>query len=367
MTTTALPLVEAPACRWRGDEVAPGLSECRSHKIVARRGVSAETCGRCYCRDHAPDEAAALARQRREWPEPKPHQDIAPLSGGWVGSLKRKPWQYRVAVVMAHLETPDQLEVALGLLQCQTVRPYVVVVDTGSTWDTVMTRLEPLRSENVELHYVRAHGYLHSSAPVTAALDLAHSLADRHQYLFHTHADVFPRRRDMLEWFLAQCGPDCPVVGYQMSDRSWATDEWQHCPSHTATCLFLPTVRRVRGLWSLSRYYEETGHPAGKYVGWPDTESGFGRILKEAGVPVKLLGPEPNFQLDRQEHFDHARSYTGAVRLGGEGPLRQRVEAYMARALAEAKQRLAVWRKYPEARVPKRGCRGAANAAAGGG
>jgi hypothetical protein len=172
---------------------------------------------------------------------------VAPLScwerkRPWEGAAARKPWDYQVTAAIPHLETPDTLPVLLELLALQTVRPYVLLIDTGSSAATVR-RLEALRRPDVEVHYLRGHGYRHSSAPVTTAMDVAFALC-RTAHLFATHSDVFPRRRDLLEWLLGLCRDDQPVVGYEMSPRP-ETQGWRNVVSHTCTMLHMPTIRRI--------------------------------------------------------------------------------------------------------------------------
>lgn len=222
----------------------------------------------------------------------------------YQGVCERKPWEYTVTAVIPHLNTPAPLLWAIRTLQEQSVTPYILVMDTGSHPD-VIEEIEGYRSETVEIHYLRSHGWTHSSAPVAVALDTAHALC-RTEFLYHTHSDCFVRRRDWLEWLLGECTPDQPVVGYQMSDRSWATDQWSWMVSHTATMLHWPTLRTAGVNWSMDRYREHSGVNG---LGWPDTETGFNWSLRLAGITPKLLGPEFNYTRQTDENIDHVRSY----------------------------------------------------------
>jgi len=306
------------------------------------------------------DEIACCDGCPDRQPAPAGPVGIAPLVGGFVGALARKPHQYRVTVVLPHLDTVPQLTLALALWRCQSVRPYFLVIDTGSPWPVVEQLEREVRAPDCEVHYVRAHGYQHSSAPVTTALDLAHTLC-RTPHLFHTHADVFPHRRDFLEWLLAQATPTTPVVGWQMSPRtdprgSETRHEWDQCVSHTATMLHMPTCHRARLTWAMEAYYASRPHERGPTLGWPDTESPFLLGMRAAGIAPTLLGTEPNYR--RHDiaaggvvWAEHARSYTGLKAAGG-GPKWVAAQRYMQDAMRAARDRLAGWRA---AFLPARG------------
>ena len=259
----------------------------------------------------------------------------------WEGAAVRKPWDYQATAAIPHLETPETLPLVLELLALQTVRPYVLILDTGSRPSTVR-KLEALRSPSVEIHYLRGHAYRHSSAPVTTALDLAHALC-RTEYLFHTHSDVFPRRRDLLEWLLGLCRPDQPVVGYEMSPRP-DTNAWRNVVSHTCTMLHMPTIRRIGATWSFERYWESgDAHP--QQHGFPDTEQPFDRCLRRAGVFPYLIGHDENHVRSTDANIDHVRSLSGLRLYNRGGDLHQGCEANLAAAHREAAARIRAWRK----------------------
>jgi hypothetical protein len=271
---------------------------------------------------------------------------VAPLGTSdrprqWEGRLARKPWQYPATVCIPHLNTLDSLKLVIELLRLQTTPPYIVVVDTGSPWP-VCEQLEALRAEDLEIHYVRAHGYIHSSAPVTTAMDVAWACV-RTPYAIATHSDVYPRRRDLVEWILSQCDAACPVVGWEMSPRSSST-RWRGTPSHTFTAYCMLIMRRHGITWSMERWYEFWGVPAQETYGWPDTESMLRAGLDRWGIKPKILGPEPNFERHTTEWWDHARSLSG-VSAGYVGAdLAAKIQTYAAQAQADARARLEQWR-----------------------
>ena len=290
-----------------------------------------------------------LARAREavlQRDDPPAAAAVAPLAGrgrerSWEGALARKPWEYQVTAAIPHLETPETLPVLLDLLALQTVRPYVLLLDTGSS-PAVVRRLEALRRPDVEIHYLRAHGYRHSSAPVTTAMDLAFALC-RTPYLFCTHSDVFPRRRDLLEWLLGLCNADQSVVGYEMSPRP-DTNGWRNVVSHTCTMLHMPTMRRIGAAWGFERYWE-SGEAAPQQHGYPDTEQPFDRCIRRAGVYPYLVGHDENNVRTIDGNIDHVRSLSGLRLYNRAGELHRDCEGNLSRALRDAEARVRVWRK----------------------
>jgi hypothetical protein len=279
------------------------------------------------------------------------HHLIAPL--GFFG--RPNPWtghnlftKYKVTACIPHINTPECLEACLALVRLQTVKPYVLIIDTGSPED-VCNRIEQLRDYDVEIHYIRGHGYMHSSEPVTAALDLAHTLCHT-EYLFHTHADVFLRRRDYIEWCLSRCSAECPVVAYEMSPRS-GTEDWRGTPSHTTTLMHIPTMRKLRAYWGLPLWYNENGIPPGPTVGWPDTESFMGQLLKRKGVKIFWITPETcpgakletNFQRHVDVNIDHVRSIPGS-KIYSSDYYRDK-QAELQDALQQAWRRAVLWQR----------------------
>ena len=138
-------------------------------------------------------------------------------------------------------------------------------------------------------------------------MDTAFALC-RSEYLFCTHTDVFPRRRDLLEWLISLCRPDQPVVGYEMSPRP-PTQRWRNVVSHTCTLLHMPTMRKQGISWSFERYWE-SGQAQPQQHGYPDTEQPFDRCLRAAGIYPYLIGHEPN-DYYRDDNIEHVRRLDG--------------------------------------------------------
>jgi hypothetical protein len=288
-----------------------------------------------------------------------PAADVPPPSGGfalvaplgtrdrapaWGGRAAKKPWDYRVTAAIPHLDTVEPLRVAVELLRRQTERPYLLVIDTGSSPE-VLAELEGMRADDLEVHHIRGHGWRHASEPVTAALDLAQTLC-RTDYLFHTHADVFLRRRDFIEDWLGRCDERTPVVAYRLSERSWATDDWQWMTGHSLLLTWMPVIHKIGATWSYQRIHHQFGHPWFLTAGWPDTEVGWNSCLRRAGISPLFLGQDVNFQALVDENHVHVRSYPGSKLYGPEHHGRAR--KWMAEALAEARENIEKWDRKTE-------------------
>lgn len=259
---------------------------------------------------------------------------VSPIGTGGF-KLKTIP---HVTVAIPHLNTIEPLKVAIECWRNQTIRPYIIIVDTGSCPD-VCDVLELMRAEDLEIHYIKSGGYHNSSAPVTAALDLAQSICTS-EYLFHTHSDVFPRRDDLLENWIAIVNDINPVAGYKMSPREWVSKEPEWMVGHTALMLYMPKIHRIGATWSFARInalgypYENIGN------GWPDTEIAFNWSLKIAGVKPIFLGFDVNFKRTKDDNIDHVRSYAGSKIYGNDHF--QKAEGWMKTAIAEAKERVSL-------------------------
>ena len=281
---------------------------------------------------------------------------IAPLGVGdrprrYEGRCDRKPWDYRVTAVIPHLNTPRPLRWAVETLRHQSEAPYILVMDTGSD-EATCRELEALRSVDLEVHYLRSHAWTHSSEPVASAMEAVWSLVHT-EFLYCTHADCFIRRPDWLEWLAARCGPDSPVVGYQMSDRSWLTRDWEWMVSHTTTMLHMPTMQRIHASWSFERYRALRPVYSPENPEWMDTETGFNWTLRQAGVVPVLLFPESNYERQTDDNIDHVRSYPSSTLYEVGSPMyREGKERWMESAIREAEARVESWRARTRGATP---------------
>jgi glycosyltransferase involved in cell wall biosynthesis len=274
---------------------------------------------------------------------------ISPLKGRlttekpWEGFCQKKPWEYDVTAVIPVLDTFDTLELVVKLLRLQTIRPFIVIIDTGST-DEEYQKIEALRDEDIEVHALRIHGVLHPSDYPAMAMDLAFSLC-RTDYLFATHSDCFLRRRDFLEWMLQKCRDESPVVGYRLSPREHI--DWEFMVSHTATMYHMPTMDKIGFGWSLRRLGNVVGikdiTPNPNTPNWPDTEVLGNYILKRSGIEPLFVGNEDNFARNVDENIDHPRTYTSAKLYSP--PHLEKMQEWIEGAMEDARKRIEAWSK----------------------
>jgi|APGre2960657373_1045057.scaffolds.fasta_scaffold01317_2 hypothetical protein len=239
-----------------------------------------------------------------------PTRDKMAIFKPWEGSVVRKPWEYTITAAIPVLDTFDQVEICVELLRLQTVRPFIVIIDTGSTQDE-LDKIVSLRADDVEVHSLRLNGAMHPSDFPAIAMDLAFSLC-RTKNLYATHADVFVRRRDFLEHLISLCDQSSPVVGYEISPRSH--EDWKGMVSHTATMYHMETMDKIGFGWSLRRLCNQFGisnyKPDPRRPGWPDTELLGNYIMRQNEITARLIGSEQNFERTLDLNIDHFRSFT---------------------------------------------------------
>lgn len=259
----------------------------------------------------------------------------------WEGDCPKKPWDYRITAVIPVLDTPELLEVVIPLLRLQTEKPFILVIDTGSTPE-LLAKTQQFAAEDVEVHSLRLNGCRHPSDYVAMACDLAHALC-RTDYLFHTHADVFLRKRDVLSSMMAQCEKN-PVVGYQITERPHA--DWVGMVGHSCLMYHVPTIDSFGITWSQRRlcgYYGVEWCPDASRPNWPDTEVGFNVLCREVGITAQIIGTEENFQRNQTEHFDHCRTATSSKLYCPD--YWKQCQQWLAEATADAQKRIKEWKQ----------------------
>ncbi len=242
--------------------------------------------------------------------------DLAPLRGRtsaqlpWEGSCVKKPWDYKVTAVVPCLDTYEQVRICTRLLELQGEKPYVLIIDTGSSPEEYK-KIESLRSDSVEVHSIRLNGVLHPSDFPAMAMDLAFTLC-RTPFLYATHADCFAKRRDLISHLLTMCPEKSPVVGYEISPRNHS--DWHGMVSHTATMYHMETMDKIGFGWSqrrLCNMYDISDYrPSPIRPNWPDTEILGNYILRMYKITPHLIGSEKNFSRQDDDNIDHFRSYT---------------------------------------------------------
>lgn len=266
------------------------------------------------------------------------------MSNFFEGPYPKKPADFRVTAMIPVIGLPDCTELVVELLRLQTVRPFIVLVDTGSEEADLRKHLA-MRAEDMEVHSLRFNGVTHGSMIVSSALDLAWS-ACQTEWAFLTHQDCWLRRRDVIERFIALAAEHkTPVVGYQLSPR--AHDDWRECIGHTCTLFHIPTMHKIGATWCMRRTLDMYG--IGEYgynpktPNWPDTETTMNLVLKQNEIKPYLVGGEKNFQRNVTEDFDHVRSLPSS-RLCAPAYYAQ-ASLWVEDAKREARKRIEHWSK----------------------
>lgn len=230
----------------------------------------------------------------------------------WEGRCTPRPWDFPLTLAIPVIGFPDLVGQCLACWGLQTVKPYVILVDTGSSAGD-LERIRGFQCDWVDVHSLRFNGRLHPSEYPAIAMDLVFSCCQT-DILVSTHQDVFPCRRDLLNDMIVSVTENTPVVGYEMSPREGF--EWRGMVSHTLTAFHMPSMHRVGAGWSLERLRHRHGHPhytpTVPQVGWPDTEILINEILRESGISPTLIGQEANYQRFRDLNIDHFRSYVSS-------------------------------------------------------
>lgn len=282
--------------------------------------------------------------------------EISPAYGAsterspWEGTCSNKPWDYTVTAVIPCLNTPETIPICIELLRRQTTKPFIMLVDTGST-EKNLRLTEENRSEDIEVHSIRLNGVRHPSDYPAMAMDMAFSLC-RTEYLFATHSDCFLKKRTVLEDFVTLCKEKSPVVGYELSPR--AHEDWRGMVSHTATMYHMPTMDKIGFGWSLRRLCNRYGivdyKPDPSKPNWPDTEILGNYILRENKIEPYLVGPEGNHCRTLDDNIDHFRSY-GAAKMYSPDYYPKVLEWYHS-AKKEALMRIEEWNSSPSSPKP---------------
>jgi len=286
----------------------------------------------------------------QRWQEVTLHRvEVSPIYGElttsspWEGNCDKKPWDYNVTAVIPCLNTSETIPFCIEILRLQTVRPFIMIIDTGSNSEH-LEKILSFRDQDVEVHSIFLNGVMHPSDYPAMAMDMAMSLC-RSPYLFATHADVFIKRRNFLEYMLGICNEECPVVGYELSPRSHK--DWKGMISHTASMYHMKTMDKIGFGWSLRRLCNDYNivnyKPNPMTPNWPDTEILGNYILRKNNIVTKIIGHEENQHRTDDENIDHFRSYTSGKMYSP--PHFKKTSKWYFDAVVKAKKRIFDWKQ----------------------
>lgn len=275
-----------------------------------------------------------------------PLRNVSPHASPWEGNCTPKPWDYRITTAIPVMDTYESLKICIDLLNLQTIKPFIIIIDTGSE-EFNLNKILNLRCENIEVHSLRLNGVFHPSDFPAFAMDLAQAIC-RTEYLFATHADVFVKKKNLLEYFLEFCGPEkdgkYPVVGYEISPRKH--NDWKGMISHTASMYHVPTLDEIGFGWNMRRlatlYGFKEYRPSSDRPTWPDTEILGNVILRKNKIPTKIIGRELNFERTNDDNIDHCRSMTSGFLYNPE--YYDKCQKWYELAKKEALNRIEIWK-----------------------
>lgn len=223
---------------------------------------------------------------------------------------ERKPWDFDCEVSMPHLESMDTLPTVIELLRTQTVKPFISIIDCGSSRETC-DRLEAMRADDLEIHFHRFNGVRHVSDFPATACDFAFSIC-RSPKLILMHTDVFLRSIDALETMLDMCCKETPAVGFRMTPREH--EGWKKAIAHTFAAFHMEQMRRIGATWSLPRACEilRCEHSmTGTLGNMLDTETALSLVLEQHGIKPAFIGSEENWEQTVHPLIRHVRTLTG--------------------------------------------------------
>ncbi len=260
----------------------------------------------------------------------------------WEGSAQKKPWEYDVCVAIPVLNSPETIDLILELLRLQTIKPYILIIDTGSTAKNYK-KFEKLRADDLEVHSIRLNGVRHPSDPVSMAMDMAFALC-RSKYMFCTHNDCFLMRQNVLEEMVNLCKTKSAVVGHRLTPR--AHEDWYTHVGHTCLMLDMVVMDRIGAGWSQRRIMRHLGvedySPSGDRENFPDTEVCLNYICKANGIIPYFTGTEENDVRNTDSYIDHCRSMT-CGRLYAEDKWAKH-EYELKEAMERAAERVELWK-----------------------
>jgi len=265
--------------------------------------------------------------------------ELSPVT--WQGKLKKKPWHYTITAAIPCLDQARETGLVIELLRLQTCRPYMILVDTGSS-PRELAKLEKLRADDCELHLLRRNAQQHPCDSIASAMDLAFSIADT-PYVFTTHQDCFPRSRHLLQHLMDNIH-GLAAIGYRISPRLY--QGWETQLGHTATLWSIAEYDRLGATWSLRRAAAilGQGRPANDtHALWQvDTEAAINAVFAQRAAHTAFIGFEENWVRTRDDFIDHPRSLA-CTRLYFPAQY-DKQRALADDAIREATERIRQWR-----------------------
>lgn len=226
----------------------------------------------------------------------------------WEGATPIKPWNHRVTACIPVMDFHEDVRLIIELLRLQTIRPYIVLVDTGSLPEHFL-KMEELRADDVEVHRLALNGVLHPCDFPAMAMDVCFTTC-RTPFLLTTHQDLFFRKRTVIEEMLPLAEKH-HAVGYHISKERSHKDV-SGMIGHQCSMFDIHAMDKLFASWSQRRLCNLFGfedHRPGTCGQWfPDTELGINYHMRNAGLSPHIIGQEEIGQRFVDDRIDHCRA-----------------------------------------------------------
>lgn len=323
------------------------------------RNPKDNSCLKCGCNLGYKPQLTAFDCPDKKWPKLEISEQASPvpvkmqqtipvksIKEKWRGTITKKPWEYDCTAIIPVLEPDPSLELVIELLRLQTNNPYILLIDTGSSYTTTRW-IESLRAPDVEVHTLRLNAVCHPSEPVSMALDVGIARAQT-KYLFFTHSDCFLTKQTAIEE-LIKLADEHIVAGHQITERPYPN--WQDEVGHTLLMVDWDYLQPLNIRWSMRQAMRTNGSEGywpdynrlAMSPNYPDTETNFNLSLQRLDIKPYFTGSEQNFQRNTDEWIDHVRSNAASKTYSPE--YYKKSSQWLPSAISDAQARILEWQK----------------------
>jgi glycosyltransferase involved in cell wall biosynthesis len=228
----------------------------------------------------------------------------------WTPKNRNQQTPPTTTIIVPTASRSPTLRSVLATHQHQTEPHETIIIDTSTDHQTYPDFIADFKhNKSPRYCYLPPKPNAAICSVITEAIDMAIAIATT-EWVLLTHDDVWLKRNDFITQLIKTAlFHSKSVVGYEMSPRDHVTQEWRGMVSHTATLLHRPTMVSIGARWNLTEATDRTD-PAERRPGWPDTETNFGRLLKDRSILPLFIASETNEPHYEDDNIVHRRSLT---------------------------------------------------------